>query len=250
MWITGTIIVPLAAHPSHDASWSPGPLALPWGEQATDAPLRSTYLAFRAVHALYDPDRRLHRTLDTTVHDDPEGRLRLVALECLHAHPDAAPGPALGIAHIEAEGKGAVASLTRFVRPAGYVDGETPLGSLCPELFGVESINGGRRTGSALLQVGGIADDLEVDQTLWQLASLNPAPPDADDIRRPPVIRLSASWRALVLRDGTSFAWCADEADPFRQRAETLVSTVYTDVLLLAQLQRLVLTGLADQLVP
>lgn len=240
-------MTPLERWPQRPNTWMTGPLQLPWADAETDTALRSTYLAFRAAQTLYDPTQRSHRVLDQLVDDPAVGCLRIAAVERLDTTLGGDHGPSLGVLHVETSGDDPIGTLTRLVRSPGFTDARTPLGLMCTSLFGSPSANGGHRAGSSLLLVPEERHGEALATGLWQVASLNPAPPDRDD-RWPPVIRLSASWRAQALRDGVGFIWCAEPSDPFLARADTLVRSVYTDVVLLAQLQRLVLTHLADDL--
>jgi hypothetical protein len=90
---------------------------------------------------------------------------------------------------------------------------------------------------------------------LWAAAAATPYsafPPDVED---PDLLRgmvhLSASWRALVLRDGAAFLALRPDTGPtarFLDAGEVYVRTIYTDALLLATMQRIELNRFADRL--
>jgi hypothetical protein len=93
-------------------------------------------------------------------------------------------------------------------------------------------------------------------QWLWMLASATspgdylPAPEDRAELLGS-VIRLSASWQALVLRDGAAFLGSGtDMSSAYRLSSdgEFHFRTIYLDALLVAQAQRLQLTRIADEL--
>lgn len=88
---------------------------------------------------------------------------------------------------------------------------------------------------------------------LWVLASATPLtrfPLDVSDRRMfKDMIHLSASWRALVLRDGVGFVGLQPDAPhSFFVDAEQYVRSVYLDAFLLALLQRHVLDSFANTL--
>lgn len=90
---------------------------------------------------------------------------------------------------------------------------------------------------------------------LWAAASATPFhefTPDAEDARAlDGLVYLSSSWRALVLRDGVGFLGLVPDPcgkDSFFAWAETYVRSLYTDVLLLAMLERDALDDFANRL--
>jgi len=93
------------------------------------------------------------------------------------------------------------------------------------------------------------------DGWLWTAASATtlrqyaPDPEDPDALSG--LVYLSSSWRALVLRDGIGFLGLApDTGDTaaFYAWGESHVRSLYTDVMLLAALERDALDGFADRL--
>lgn len=93
-------------------------------------------------------------------------------------------------------------------------------------------------------------------QWLWLLASTTPADaylpaPEALAGLAESLVRLSAGWQVLVLRDGVAFLGSgADMGPAYRlfQDPEFHFRSIYLDTLLLGQLQRLILTRIADEL--
>ena len=93
-------------------------------------------------------------------------------------------------------------------------------------------------------------------QWLWLLASTTPADaylpaPEARAALAESLVRLSAGWQALVLRDGVAFLGSGPDMGPaYRlfQDPEFHFRSIYLDTLLLGQLQRLILTQIADDL--
>lgn len=90
---------------------------------------------------------------------------------------------------------------------------------------------------------------------LWAAASATPLDqfaPDPEDPRAlDGLVYLSATWRALVLRDGLAFLGLAPDTDGtsgFYAWGETYVRTLYTDVTLLAALERDALDDFANRL--
>ena len=93
-------------------------------------------------------------------------------------------------------------------------------------------------------------------QWLWLLASATvpgdylPAPEDGAGLLGS-VIRLSANWKVLVLRDGAAYLGSgADMSAAYRLAGDAAFHfrTIYLDALLVAQSQRLQLTRIADEL--
>jgi hypothetical protein len=88
---------------------------------------------------------------------------------------------------------------------------------------------------------------------LWCGASANSFarfPPDVEDPDLlTGIVHLSASWRALVFRDGISFVGLLPDAgDGFFRWGETYVRTIYSDVVALALMQRAALNSFANRL--
>lgn len=77
-------------------------------------------------------------------------------------------------------------------------------------------------------------------------------PPDPEDTSVfDNLVRISADWSALVLRDGAAFVGRAPDSgseSDFYGRAEILVRTIYTDVFSLCQLQRRIFHEFSNQL--
>jgi hypothetical protein len=93
------------------------------------------------------------------------------------------------------------------------------------------------------------------DGWLWTAASATPLRQLAPDPEDPRVldglVYLSASWRALVLRDGVGFLGLVPDTGTdasFFAWGESYVRSLYTDVALLAALERDALDGFANRL--
>jgi hypothetical protein len=87
-------------------------------------------------------------------------------------------------------------------------------------------------------------------QWLWRAASGTAEDDYAPDPEAPPndaIVRLSADWRAMVLRDGAAFIGLEPGAS-FHATAAVLVHTIYTDALLLGHAQADAVDRLADEL--
>lgn len=230
----------------------------------TTLELRSTYHALRATHVLYGSGNRWHLagSFEETLADDDGTTIRATALERLDYHSDDdRRGTSFGIIHVEGEGPDPAAALSRLLQPPTGVESVSQLGVRCRELFGTDAMDRGRRWGSSLLLVpeeppaeqAGTSGWTGLDQALWSAANLAPiteVPPDLED----PTIRagrifLSATWRALAVRDGVGFVWRVERDHPFlKAAAPILVRTVYTDCLVLAAVQRAELEAIADSL--
>jgi hypothetical protein len=257
--------------------WRPGPLplALPDGRRA-DRAARATYFQARAADSLYgagggSPGSRWHREPD----GERTGEGAVLGVELL-GFPRYATAPAAGraagaarylcVLHLALDPGDATASLARAVR-------------LSPH----EETSARRRAQYADLAGGGLAIPAAVQRALsvsmitfrgqlqpppcapgqwtaanswlWTAASATPLQqfsPDPEDPRcLDGLVYLSSSWRALVLRDGVGFLGLVPDTG---SRAEFLgwglsyVRSLYTDVALLAALERDALDDFANRL--
>ena len=278
--IVGTVLFRVRTNCAPSLEFVEGPLPLPWGLQGegtpslrTDADLRQTYIALHAGPSLYGANEesdRSHAFVPISATDSDsggDGIAEITALE-LHTWATGADGSEDGIhvlvIHLQAEGLKVLDAVIEICRPSAPGKSWPVLG-MAEEATGASwtIVGNPTRLGSLLLMTtpDGVPltpatrpgnDWTELEQAMWSVASLAPYdryPPDhTDPDLLQSTIHLSATWRALVLRDGVGFIGCSPSSDPFFPSAEALVRTVYTDVLLLAKLQRETLADLAASL--
>ncbi len=274
------IVMRVAGPPEIGGGYEPGPLALPLpGRGLADADARRTYFSPRAADALYGDhcvphaDGRWHRELPPGVVMDAEVTavelLRMPSYACVTGAASR-PGQLgyLAVFHLVLPVDAAIDALGRWVNLAPETAGGRATRQAVTDLVGpgFDVPPSWRRAFSiTLLTFGGPLRNLTGEgapsswdassQWLWWAAtatSFRQFPPDPEDTAaRSGLIRLSASWRALVVRDGMAFVSLTGDhggADPFFPSAEIYVRSIYTDVVLLALLQREGLEAFADTL--
>jgi len=180
-----------------------------------------------------------------------------------------------GILHLQVDGVDPVSALNEWFSPAPGAESTSKMSGCIPGLFGADwhAVGRGEREASVFLLTSPEGSASSARQSppwspqeaampwttteleLYLTASLTPIaqmPPDTDDPSLlDNVIYLSKTWRALALRDGVGFVGMVpdDGSEPFYEHnACPLVRTVYTDIALLAHLQRTELTSIADDL--
>lgn len=286
--LVGTLVAKLAIADPAAADcegFNVGPLPLPWGAPpvSTDAERRSSYLAFRASSVLYGVPHRASQGPPTTSreyrfleppqgYDVPDrGTVEVTAVEILRLEGGTPENKfdtaAFGIFHVRVLGADKIGALNEWFASWSSVSGVPQVAHAASELFGprwvVASSRGRevsvmlatREAGVSSSSRSGLSPWTELDLAMYLAASLGPLDTNTPDPESPDltsdVVHLSASWRALALRDGLGFVALSpdDGSDPHIDgRAETLVRSVYTDVALLAHLQYVELGALADHL--
>lgn len=278
--LRGIVVVPCRHAPNAagtvpEARWADGPLPLPWGARVTDADLRSTLLDPRASSLLYGRragSERRHLVLDEqtfpgSASADPS-EVTLEAVEWLRA-PSLGSGVAgLAVLHLHVS-----AQQTQHLL-ATWADASHPERSgatwqriativraragLSPEL-GTSNFHAYR---IALVDqdpdmpppfpTSGMSHGMQV--AFSAAAGITseqfvPGPADEEEFQRSS-FDLSADWRALVLRDGTTFLVAPSAVDSafIVTSAPTLVRTVYTDVLMLGMLQSIAMSDFLNDL--
>lgn len=266
-----------------DGEWHPGPLpvALPDGRSA-DCHARSTYFQARAADSLYGAQdgtapSRWHRTADSIrVGEDVLLGSELLAFPHFAAlsggsgqamEPAGAASRYLCVLHLALNLKDPLASLTAAVHLNPDDVACTRRRELYAQLLG----NGFHvpRTVRRALSVTMITPQAQLwpppagtprqwtaaDGWLWSAASATPLQQFRPDPEDPQVldglVYLSSSWRALVLRDGIGFTGLvADSGDEssFFDWGASYVRSLYTDVALLAALERDALDDFANRL--
>lgn len=248
--------------PEDPKEWSAGPLPLPVGEVVADAAARGTYFQSRAGTALHrDVDRRHRGHLAVPV---PVGVV--VAAELLRLPVSARPPSArerwLGVVHVQLPLDEPLAPLSAAVRLRGqHGQGAALVEAAFGDGFALAARCRRATTLTFVSWPDGVPPEIpatppgwdRLDAWLWATASGTPflaVPPDEDEpARRAGLVLLSASWRALVLRDGIGFvARKPDDGTGFFADAEIYMRTLYTDVLLLAMVQRACLDDVANRL--
>jgi hypothetical protein len=262
--------------------WRPGPLpvALPDGRRA-HRHARSSYFQARAADSLYGPgDRtsqlRWHRSADT--HRIDEGAvlgIELLRFPRYATAPGARDSPANGagaasrylcVIHLALDLADPLTGLAAAVRlnprEPGCARRRDRYGELAGTGFHIpEQVRRG-------LSVSMLTFDGELPPApgapkpwtaatgwLWAAASATPFrhfTPDAEDPHvLDGLVYLSSSWRALVLRDGIGFLGLLPDRcgkDSFFAWGECYARSLYTDVLLLATLERDALDDFANRL--
>jgi hypothetical protein len=245
--------------------WPPGPLPVDADGTVATAAVRATYFNERAANALYGSARR-HQWAD-------EERVFAEGFDVRAAEVVAVGAGRTGTSGLLAvhlaphdDGLALVVALDRLAR----IDRDSPTrAALDALLAGCGGVRAGLRrattitlaeTGSEplplVLPMPAFGDWPADLQWLWLLASATPTaayqpPPDDHAALLSRTVRMSQSWSALVTRDGTAMIGCGTDMQPaytlYRDAANHF-RTIYLDALLLAQMQRLRLTGIADDL--
>ena len=262
--------------------WCPGPLpvALPDGQYA-DRHARRSYFQARAADSLYGPEGataqlRWHRSADALRID--EGTV--VGVELLRfpryaIRPDTQDHLASGaggasrylcVIHLALDLADPLAGLAAAVR----LNPQEPVCARRCDRYGQLAGAGFRipQTVRRGLSVSMLTFDHEparppgapqswsaITSCLWAAASATPFQhfkPDAEDPHvLDGLVYLSSTWRALVLRDGIGFLGLVPDQrgeDNFFGWGESYARSLYTDVLLLAALERDALDGFANRL--
>jgi hypothetical protein len=252
--------------------WSTGPLPLkmPDGRPA-EASVRATYFQPLAASVLYgstDRPSRWHRLVA-----DGSGRslpvpVRVVGMELMKV-PQWRPVDGgisfLAVLHVELPIDNPVEALSAVVRLDRGARGVAGWRTAADRLLGPGlriDPTWQRAISTCFLRAHGelpALDDAPGEWTrlsswLWLAASATPFsdfPPDTEDPGLlAGVLYLSRTWRGLALRDGVGFVGVSKTAvdDSFLASAELYTSTIYTDVVLLALLQRIGLDSFAEEL--
>lgn len=261
------------AEGEHADGWSPGPYPFPASADATLVAGRSErakYFHPRVCDALYDD--RWHRSpTDAERSASPIAELEVDALELVRFRAPGKDPDGLFVVHTSVDAGISGDDLVKALSRASLLE-ERGAGA-DPELRGwhdrllgnLGTTSSARRaTTIALVTPAGqtlatpaAASQLPwswQDQWLWFLASATPYtryPPDPADRDKllGGQISFSATWRALVLRDGTAFLGCEPdrgEETSYYRAAELFVRSIYLDALLLGIIQRITLSEIAD----
>jgi hypothetical protein len=241
-------------------TWDEGPLPFQHGTRRADRTTRRTYFTTAAARVLYgevERPGRWHRTttaaqgplvahgveiLHTPLADDPQRALVVLHLSLTTPGPDDFHDTLRSLARRQAAPP---SPLTGPLDPEHLLRGQALVPSGLPP-FTVAFLTRGRR-GLPHLYGSAIRHGWNPDsQWLWALASRTNAadyPPDPAEMPQPMagILRLSADWSALALRDGAAFLGRRRDRgtnDPFFGYAELHARTVYLDALLLGMIQR------------
>ncbi|MEU2742450.1 hypothetical protein ABZ656_46020 [Streptomyces sp. NPDC007095] len=253
-------------------SWPEGPFPFELGSRRTDAETRSTYFAPASARALYGAPgrpRRWYLPLDTK-HDG----LHLLGMELLRAATVRNPEHALAVMHFTVERpllpvlralagrrpNSADEPLTGPFAPAGLLAGiadvrnpSAPFAIARP--YSIAFMAPTAQHTAALRS--GLEGELPAtaDRWLWQLASRStpqdfPLPPETATEQLKDVLRISADWSSLVLRQGAAFLGHRTDTGTgdFFEFGALHSRTVYLDALLLGALQRDHIDELTDEL--
>lgn len=245
-------------------AWRSGPYPFTFdhGGRAT-AEARATYLYPRVLGVLYDSERsrrRWHRSLEggAEIH-----HALPLAIEVVRVPSSVRSHAAIAILHVELPANDPLGSLSSLVALADDASLSRAAVNGIIEDLGLEvTPDSSRATSISFITAAGwsVAPPFGTklhasvaDQWLWLFASATPPDrfrPDPE-AELPPRTTLSASWRAMVLRDGLGFIGLQpdDGSDPFiRESAAAFVRSIYTDAIVIGKLQRLAFNGLADEL--
>ncbi|MFJ7420761.1 hypothetical protein ACIQXD_19420 [Streptomyces uncialis] len=264
-----SIVVPVQMTSS--PAWDEGPLPLEHGARRADRSTRQTYFARPAARVLYgQPERpcRWHRFLDVS-----QGPVTVHGAELLRTPLSDDPHRALAVLHLSVDDGGGADGLHSVVRslarrhdaPATPLVGGLDLEHLLAgqariaergPLYTVALLTPGRAELPDLYSRAYRRTWSATDQWLWALASrtsANDYPPDPESTPDlvGDMVRLSADWTALALRDGAAFVGRRRDlgsADPFFGYAELHVRTVYLDAFLLGMIQRSHIDQLTEHL--
>ncbi|MGI5518827.1 hypothetical protein [Streptomyces sp. CA-106131] len=250
--------------------WPEGPFPFELGSRRTDAQTRATYFAPASARALYGAPgrpRRWHLPLDVK-HDG----MHLLGMELLRAATARNPEHALAVLHFNVE-RPLLPILRALRRPSP--DNEPLSGPFDP--VGLLAGNADVRDPDAPFAIArpytiafitptaqhspalrtGHEGPLPptADRWLWQLASRStpqdfPLPPETAGEQLKDIVRISADWSALVLRQGAAFLGHRTDtgAGDFFEFGALHSRTVYLDALLLGSLQRDHIDELTDEL--
>ncbi|MGW1284636.1 hypothetical protein ACWDBD_17625 [Streptomyces sp. NPDC001118] len=265
-----TVVLPVGLLRVPD--WFDGPFPFELGSRRTDAPTRSTYFAPASARALYGSPgrpRRWHLPLDVK-----QDGLHLLGMELIRAATARNPEHALAVLHLSVERPLLPILRALAGRRRNAVD-EPLTGPFDPArlLAGIADVrdpNAPFATAQPYTiafmtptpqQTPALRSGLEgalpasADRWLWQLASRStpedfPLPPETADDQLKDVVRISADWSALVLRQGAAFLGHRSDtgAGDFFEFAALHSRTVYLDALLLGALQRDHIDELTDEL--
>jgi hypothetical protein len=263
-------------------AWRPGPLpvALPDGRHA-DRQARASYFQARAADSLYgSPDGsspvRWHRHGDRTrIEEGAVLGIELVRFPHYTARPEPGTGPAraadgisryLCVLHLALSVTDPLDGLASAVRlhPNHPADAQrrARYAALAGDGFQLPlTTQRGLSVSMTTFQdepappTGSPSHWTAENGWLWAAASATPLGqfcPDAEDPHAlDGLVYLSSSWRALVLRDGIGFLGLVPdpgEGSGFFAWGESYVRSLYTDVALLAALERDALDGFANRL--
>ena len=246
----------------------PGPLPFAEGDRVATADVRRTYFNERSGQALYGADRVHRWTARGEGLELPGAEFELVGVEILRVPGNRLDRNGLAVIHgrFAADGLALVETLQAL---CDIGSASSPLRLWCDEaLDGCGVVGPSIKRAMAMTLVTParpLAAPLPADgyeawpaelQWLWLLASATPAEgylpaPEAREALAGSLVRLSAGWQALVLRDGTALLGSGPDMSPvYRlfEDPELHFRTIYLDALLLGQMQRLVLTQIADDL--
>jgi hypothetical protein len=248
--------------------WEPGPLPFADGEAVATAEVRRTYFNERSGQALYGSDRA-HRWAGSGERLElPGAEFELVGLEVVRVPGRRLDRNGLAVVHgrIPADGLGFVEALATLADIGsassplrrwcdGALDGCGVVGPSIKRAMTMTLATPAAPLAAPLAGSGYDAWSAEL-QWLWLLASATPSEgylpaPEAREALAGSLVRLSAGWQALVLRDGTALLGSGPDMSPvYRLFAdpELHFRTIYLDALLLGQMQSLVLTQIADDL--
>jgi hypothetical protein len=262
--VVAVVVVECHVTAAVESPWLPGPLPLTGSDGAEEAAKRSDYFQSRAAKALYEAgpaSGRWYRELNDGA--SPVGS-RLLACELLQFPDGSAELNAMMAVHllIERYDHTAIDALVAVTR-LGHEPG--PRRAWLEALLGSAGSLGpsGRAFCSVFLHAitqleplhGELAqppDWTAEEQWLFHAAAATPPnrfPPHPSS--RPEEIGqreiLSASWQALVLRDGAAFLMAPEDED-FAPDAERYFRSIYLDALLMGSVQRLYMQHLANSL--
>lgn len=253
-------------------AWDEGPFPFELGSRRTDAETRSTYFAPASARALYGaPGRPRRWHLPTDVKHDG---LHLLGLELLHAATARNARHALAVLHFSVERP--LLPIVRALAGRRSTVADEPLtGSFDPATL-LADVADTRTSGlpfaisrpytiAFMTPTGHHAPALrtgperelpaDADRWLWQLASRStpedfPLPPETAREQLKDVVRISADWSALVLRQGAAFLGHRPDTgeSDFFEFGALHSRTVYLDALLLGVLQRDHIDELTDEL--
>jgi hypothetical protein len=265
-----------------EGSWQPGPypVALPDGRHA-DRLARATYFQARASDALYGrPDGSLPCRWHQAAGGMSVGGSTVLGIELLRLSRSTTTAAAGG----QAAASAGAASRYLCVLHVG-LDHDDPLGSLAAAVRldprdeacrrrralyaglagpGFQIPSATRRAMSVTMITsrgqlrppqGNPRPWTAADGWLWTAASATPLQQFCPDTEDPHlldgVVYLSSSWRALVLRDGVAFLGLVPDTGDnasFFGWGESYIRSLYTDVTLLAALERDALDDFANRL--
>lgn len=253
-------------HTALEERWIPGPFPFelpssgPQEARHADTMARLSYFEPRTAAALYGTDNdatRWHRPGDGKVLG-----CDLEALEILLRPFSPSDTAAFAIAHLRLPSADPINTLALLARNSSAdVRDRLNLGETR------ETVHVGRQRATTVAYVhldapASLADSAlpwsALNQWLWSLASATPLAsggpvaevvPDAEDPHAlDGLVYLSASWRALVLRDGASFVGAGLDDAFLDHHAAVYVRSIYLDAILLGLTQQRGLNEIANQL--